>query len=373
MLRTSIIGWYGTETMGDLAILDGILAVLNSVSPTSRVHLGSLYPFYSERTMLQERPVFEKTAPGAEIRIFEIMDRAATEEVLDDTDILIFGGGPLMDLEELYLMHRTVKSAARRNIPIVLMGCGLGPVREEGYIRLIGDMVRMSSRTIWRDEGSMQLAERLGMDTARMCVIGDPARISVDEYGTGHPEHHIQEDTWAVNLRRFPEAEYGANPFDAGGAAAILAEAGKYCRKLQLVPMHTFAIGGDDRDFFAEIMGERDKPDTEVLWKPLNLHELYDIYASAGACIGMRYHAVLMQTLLNGNNYIFDYTAGAGDKTAGFLRQADPKHFYRDRIWNMREEQKPAGLEALCRGERFSGRMDSPLKEYKKELSDLIG
>ena len=42
-MTVSIVGWYGTETMGDRAILDGILSVLAKLDEKCKVQIESLY------------------------------------------------------------------------------------------------------------------------------------------------------------------------------------------------------------------------------------------------------------------------------------------------------------------------------------------
>ncbi len=46
MVKIAIIGWYGTETIGDRAILAGILSILNKAYGAYDVKLGSIYPFF---------------------------------------------------------------------------------------------------------------------------------------------------------------------------------------------------------------------------------------------------------------------------------------------------------------------------------------
>ena len=94
----SIIGWYGTETMGDRAILDGILSILSEYSKHITVQIGSLFDFYTRRTLMEEKDVFNKTAPLTKLKIFDIKDKKVREEKIKCSDVLLFGGGPLMDL-----------------------------------------------------------------------------------------------------------------------------------------------------------------------------------------------------------------------------------------------------------------------------------
>ena len=46
MLRVCITGWYGTETLGDRAILIGIVGILKNFSKEIEISLLSFYPFF---------------------------------------------------------------------------------------------------------------------------------------------------------------------------------------------------------------------------------------------------------------------------------------------------------------------------------------
>lgn len=57
-MEITIIGWYGTETIGDRAILAGIISLLSKSISNLSIRLGSLYPFYSERTLYEDSDFF---------------------------------------------------------------------------------------------------------------------------------------------------------------------------------------------------------------------------------------------------------------------------------------------------------------------------
>lgn len=48
MKKICILGWYGTETIGDRAILDGIFILLDKVFCEYELYLGSLNPFFQK-------------------------------------------------------------------------------------------------------------------------------------------------------------------------------------------------------------------------------------------------------------------------------------------------------------------------------------
>jgi polysaccharide pyruvyl transferase WcaK-like protein len=54
MVKITVIGWYGTETIGDRAILAGLLSLFDEVFGDFELKLGSIYPFFSERTLYED-------------------------------------------------------------------------------------------------------------------------------------------------------------------------------------------------------------------------------------------------------------------------------------------------------------------------------
>ena len=137
---------------------------------------------------------------------------------------------------------------------------------------------------------------------------------------------------------------------------------------MKLVPMHTFFVGGDDRHYLAKIAFGIDSSRCVVLHKPQNLHELYACYRNARACVGMRYHSVLMQTILNGNNFILDYTDPVSGKIAGFVKDLHEGEFFSDRMIQLQSGGrvfKPSEIvEILSEGNRFSFSYDDMSSKY---------
>ena len=118
----------------------------------------------------------------------------------------------------------------------------------------------------------------------------------------------------------------------------VVLSASNYYEYVKLVPMHTFYVGNDDRYYLTEIASSLNRSNVKVLQKPFNLYSLYSIYENAEACIGMRYHSIVMQTLLNGNNYILDYTNKDTGKISGFMNMLDSPEFYNNRYANLEND-----------------------------------
>lgn len=370
----TIVGWYGTETSGDRAILDGILSVLHEIDQTAQVKLGSLFPFYSERTLLEEKEVFKESAPGVEIELFDIKEKKSLSENVKKSDLLILGGGPLMDLEELYLIEHAFFIAKRQKIPAIVMGCGIGPLNEEKYIHLVERILEKSTKISLRDRISGNNMEKLWAGKFTYDCFGDPAVISVENYLKKRMAAE-KEDYLAVNFRDFPGVQYGSNTsVDMVAIADMLNTLSEKCREIFLVPMHTFHVGNDDRKYLTQLKMQCNNSKIKVLHNPLNLHELYKIYGNATGCIGMRYHSIVMQTILNGNNLVFDYTDPNSGKISGFLNMENGNAFYSDRKiclkTDVNKDLKEMGMK-LFAGEKFSYQLSDMKREYVRFLEDI--
>lgn len=331
-MNICIIGWYGTETLGDRAILDGILQVFQTLCEENKIYLGSLFPFFTERTLFEDKEIYSRTAPKCRIEIFN----EKTEELLEvikKSDIVCMGGGPVMDLYDLNIIRRAFKYAKKCGKKTALLGCGLGPL--EKYVCWTKEILDYSDLIIFRDEVSAKLCRKIFGDRWEINVLEDPAIISVLQYRKKNAS--MKGNGLAVNLRRFP-CEYGDNSgLNIKQIEKLLLGAEKIYDRIRLIPMHTFFIGGDDREFFSEVEQLCSFNKVEICHEPQNLYELYDTYAKARSCIGMRYHSVVLQTILNGNNFILDYTNPEYGKISGFIGSLDNSGFYNDRYYNMQK------------------------------------
>jgi hypothetical protein len=56
-----------------------------------------------------------------------------------------------------------------------------------------------------------------------------------------------------------------------------------------------------------------------------------EIYQKAYFNIGMRFHAVVLQTLINGHNFVLDYTEPRKGKISGFLHDINQFDLYAER------------------------------------------
>lgn len=371
----SIVGWYGTETLGDRAILDGIICILSKIHSKNEIRIGSLFDFYTERTMHEDISIYQQYADETEISIFDSKNTKRMKENITSSDILIVGGGPLMDLEELYILRKSFIIAKKHHIPIIILGCGIGPLNKNNYINVVKELLIMADEVLLRDAFSLQVAQALIGNTDKIKVLGDPAVISIENY---KDRTKINRSNYvAINFREYTPQEYGNECYySIAFAREIIRYVQSHYEKVLLVPMHNFSIGGDDRKFLSQAVLNQEYDNVHVMHETMNLYELYNVYANAEACIGMRYHSIVMQTILNGNNFIMDYTNPSTGKISGFISSLENKEFYDNRIIKLQKpitKDKYDLLNVILAGGRYTYINSEMESKYTDILKSYVG
>jgi len=352
-LKITIIGWYGTETIGDRAILAGLISLFSKSFPSFEINLGSLYPFFSERTISEDfelYTVFSKQSFN--IKLFNSKQSQLLNKAIKNSDLLIMGGGPLMDLDELFMIEYAFKKAQKIGVKTALLGCGVGPLFDNKYQKSVLEIARSSDLIILRDHQSklnlINISEKYSyyLNVNDILVSFDPAV----ECSFMFNNTHIQEKKQyiAINLRSFP-VEYTQNKSSENINRNLHNFVNELAdlfvnNELKLIPMHYFHIGGDDRVFLNEIAFSLNKNNICVQNKNLTLEETLQMYQSAWFNVGMRFHAVVLQTLVSRYNYILDYTVPNEGKISGFINDIDNSGFYSNRYVNLQNSVPHTGL-----------------------------
>ena len=360
-MRITIIGWYGTETIGDRAILVGLISLLSKSFENFEIRLGSLHPFFTDRTLSEDFPfINEITKKNIKIKIFNSTKKSELKTNINGSDVLIMGGGPLMDLYELYMVEYAFKIAKKIGVRTVLGGCGVGPLFKKKFRKTVLNIVQNSDLVILRDESSKENLKRIfndfrirlsdtkiltSFDPAVECALEFkklPKETSIDDNLIAKNSDSKSIDYIAINLRAFPE-EYTkkniANTVNYKLTNFVKNIAAKYNEfEIKLIPMHYFHVGGDDRIFLNEVAIRSDMPNIYVQNENLTLKETMHVYQDASFNIGMRFHSVVLQTIISGNNFVLDYTQPKIGKISGFLRSVDSVKFYDQRYISLQSE-----------------------------------
>ncbi|MGM9581547.1 MAG: polysaccharide pyruvyl transferase family protein [Anaerovibrio sp.] len=347
-MRICAVGWYGTETIGDRAIFAGLLHIFNLVTRNMDVKLGSLYPFYSRRMLMEDTPLYEKLInKKIQIDIFNSSCEDELKKNILQSDLVIVAGGPLMDLDEMYMLRYAFGYAKKKNKKCLIAGCGVGPLFREEYQRCLLDIVSMSDGVIFRDAISkksfMEIADKFQFNINEACIETaiDPAVICAYEY-KNCMEVVDDKKYIAINFRDFPMEYTTSMMFNKYNVIDFVKKMLEEIRHsfnedMLLVPMHYFCVGNDDRYFLNKLAMQLHVKNVYVQNVPLSLQKTMDVYAAATLDVGMRFHSVVLQTILNGNNYIVDYTEPKKGKIFGFLQDIDQTNFYCSRCVNLQD------------------------------------
>lgn len=382
-MRISVIGWYGTETIGDRAILAGLLSFFNKSFEYFELSLGSLNPFFSERTIAEDATYYEEiTGKSVNIKIFNTKSSKQLLFAINCSDLVIMGGGPLMDLDELFMVEYAFRKAKKKGIKTIVMGCGIGPLFSKESRKAVVNIFNNSDVSILRDNNSKKFLTSIfkefkqSINTDLIKVSLDPAvecalkfnQIENDSNGTNV---NTSSKYIAVNLREFP-LEYSKESDSKSINDEIFAfvdylSAQFPDKTLKLIPMHYFHIGGDDRVFLNKIAFNLNRKNIEVQNTPLTLKETMNVFKNADFNIGMRFHSVVLQTFLSGKNYVLDYTEPKKGKTNGFLMDIDNSIFYKNRYTSLQEDKIPA---QFVKSDEISNKLEFD-KDYVQSSLDV--
>jgi polysaccharide pyruvyl transferase WcaK-like protein/MoaA/NifB/PqqE/SkfB family radical SAM enzyme len=311
-----LCGWYGTETLGDKAILSGLISSLRSTGWKGTVDLASLEPYVSQQT-LREMP---------ELGLKEILtiEDARKRVAGKRYEAVAIAGGPLMSpVVELFDLLGLFTDAAASQTKRAVLGCGVGPLgHSKRRDAAIAEILKLSNSTVLRDEVSANAARvQLGITEGAQVAL-DPAFI----WARRQPELPKDPDgPLLLALRDWPLDEYAAG-LSKDAAAELKArfelELVTMIRTLRElapeiplrpIPMHTHARGGDDRMFFQHLF-----PELAQSWKRSTPSEQFAEFQRARGVVAMRFHSVVLSIAAHTPFIAIDYTRGG--KIAGLLK-----------------------------------------------------
>jgi polysaccharide pyruvyl transferase WcaK-like protein len=252
--KVLICGWYGTETLGDKAILGGIVSSLQGILGGLELYLASLEPYISQMTIQQM----------SELNDCRPHSIAESVELAGSMDLVVFGGGPIMAIGNLVDMIAIFQCAAKAQVPTLLAGCGVGPLGERYYNKAIKQLLELASFRIYRDKKSLLLANSIGVDTGNDLVAEDPAFTWLEGKRDKY-QRSSQSLSLLLGLRDWPYHQYAyklgkrkaekiKKRLDIEVLAALNLLIDRF-PSLRIIPfpMCTNHIGGDDRWYYRKL------------------------------------------------------------------------------------------------------------------------
>jgi polysaccharide pyruvyl transferase WcaK-like protein/sulfatase maturation enzyme AslB (radical SAM superfamily) len=306
--RVLVLGWYGTETLGDLAILASIVSEYRQAAPGALFVLPSHFPSYTRVNV--ERLGLDCL----------VTDYGSPELVGDlwQCDTVIVGGGPLMDVPQIQWLASVFERARPLGCRTIIESCGVGPVNLPRTGDAILRIANAADEIRLRDRGSARTLARLGFG-GPVSVVPDPAARWAQSTGVRH--RGTSTGPICVFARELT-SEY-PQPTTAAEATAKLVTFLRSLgdrwpdRAIELHAMHHFPIGHDDREYARRLARAIDRPGCTVDSRPRTPLETLEIMSGASFVVAMRFHSVVFAHAIGAPFIAIDYTNGG--KVADFM------------------------------------------------------
>lgn len=315
-----ICGWYGTETLGDKAILAATITLINECLKAENVAIfvASLNPYITEITLNQFSDHFKNA------KTLSISDSIRK---IADSSLVIVGGGPLMAIDELADIEVIFETAKKYGIPRMIAGCGIGPWGNPWHNNGIKRILELATVRIYRDKTSINAAKKIGINTDSDKVSTDPAATWIKR---SREKKSIASDKKTVlfGLREFPYSQYSKSNSDEKNQAISNRYEESILSALTLLsnthndlvfkflPMCTNHFGDDDRFFYRKILRKRPElaaiVDTSLLDEELTPDQYISEFNRANIVIAMRFHSLVFSTALGIPTICIDYTLKKG-------------------------------------------------------------
>ena len=322
--RVLICGWYGTETLGDKGILGGVLQALREHLGIIDVVLVSLFPYVSEMTRRQMN----------ELKGVHIVTREQGVQLSAQADLVVFGGGPLMAIDETADMLAIFEAAKNNGRKTLVAGCGVGPLGAAWHHSAIGQILQRADARIYRDEKSIGIAAKLGVVVKADLVAEDPAFtwLATQRKTLVQTKRPETGKVLLLGLRDFPYVTYARHLSEEAcleakqryekavlDALSLLVE--QYPDLvIRPLPMCTNHFGGDDRWYYRRLFRGNDKLashlDLSLLGAELAPLDYCNAFMHATVALTMRYHSVVFALGLEVPTVAIDYTLGQGKVAA---------------------------------------------------------
>ena len=314
-----ITGWYGTETSGDKAILMELVDVLEEKCPGIKISITSIVPGWSLLTNLEL---------GLSVEVLEL--RSLSYRKLDSVDLVVFGGGPLMDSSQLKYIDTLFGWAHARGAGTMIFGCGVGPLKTDFGRSKVTNIILNTDYAFFRDEKSAELAKELGLRGPALHAC-DPALRYVTRWRERRDvcREAVGEEAFVVALLREQTKEYSDSASEV--TSCLLEELRGLFQAIirrnktsvvRLLPMHTFWLGNDDREYLVKVAKGFSSDKVAYCSDALSLESLLKEISKSTFGLPMRYHGHIFMLALDIPFLSVDYTGKAG-KIANLLGRFD--------------------------------------------------
>lgn len=336
-LKATLVGCYGGEHVGDAAILGGVLLRLHETYGTETVTvLSSRVDRTQGWVDMIDVPVVVDVQPYLPHE---------TKTAIASTELLVIGGGPIMDLPALLAQHiQATKVARKMNVPVLAEGVGFGPFRRKVSLKLAKKLLKGTSSASFRTQASFDAGK--GGSVASQLTT-DPAFTYLKKVNHTAP----QTPAWitaqsqagrrliAINLRplwtRYATPEI--NDFDVKRIERNCLDAltgminARPDTHFVFLPFNSDQLGMSDLNI-AYMLGENGlRYDNYKVWEnEPSIDELVGALRSFDGLIAMRFHACIFGISTGLPTFGIDYGIGKPSKVSELFQDTEVNGEVRD-------------------------------------------
>jgi len=322
--KVCIIGWYGTETLGDKAILGGIIDnLIQTGISLKNITIASLNVNYTKLTLHQMQLT--------DVNVIDSYKLKSSHKMIDSQDVFVFGGGPLCDIEPLVDMYTIFRESKLQGKTNIIYSCGIGPLKLKRYIKTLNKILKISDIVFFRDRYTIDKYTKVvpALKQHKNKIFIDPAVAWIKNNYTN--VNKIQKNEYImVCIREWPYMyadglgydEYlnKKDLFEKGLAKQIMHCIDKSL-KVILFPMNVDYAGDDDREYYRYFVEKFNlEGKVEVVNWDYTPIEALSYFKYAKFVIAMRFHSVVFSVTCNTPCIPIDYHYGNG-KITGFMNE----------------------------------------------------
>lgn len=309
--RIVIVGWWGSETVGDVAILGQLLTECAEVAPGARVTLVSFDRAVSRASLVElGRDDVELIGVGASSGWAAVACRA-----------LVYGGGPLMESPSTVPWAIRARLARWGGARVMIYACGIGPVRSPRVARAVRSLLRSATQVVLRDRVSYDWDT--GLSRERQALVSfDPAFDYVRSVRSSAP---IRRPGHLALALRLPTTGYldGLDQRRAGDefldtvARAINELARERALVLVGCTMHTGFAESDDHAVYEQLRVRLDAPASlQVPEGRQTVAEVVRAMETSQAAFTVRFHGMILALASDTPVVAVDYARPSGKASA---------------------------------------------------------
>ena len=310
--NTVIVGWYGTETIGDIAILAGVCDIVRKNNVP--IYVVTLDEYTTEETKLNNFDLFSDV---------EFIPVCKAKIVMNKETSLVFGGGPIMTIHSILPIFSIWMASFATGRERLILGCGLGPFNDKYLKYYLSILLKTSTKILLRDELSSEIARMMVSKKKEVKTLVCPAVVYLENFKYDHkPVSRVIN----LALRQYPWSQYNhtvpkiqnlqiIKKFEKELKSFLNSELKDDEHiKIRPLPMCTNNYGCNDIMYMRELL--LDFPDDRIDWsfclKELTLDAYVKAFSEGYLNLCMRYHSVVIANELSTPVIAIDYTEGRG-------------------------------------------------------------